>query len=76
MNDEIRRIIEVVNELATEGETGGSTSEVIAAAFILNDMSKLPAGYPVVIEAWARLGDWQGYVQLIREQYRHLLART
>jgi hypothetical protein len=74
MNAEIQRIIDVANELVLDGRSAGSTSEIIAAAFILNDMDKLPAGYHIVVDAWARLGDWQGYVGLIRREYRHLLV--
>lgn len=73
MNAEIQRIIDVANELMLDGSSGGSTSEIIAAAFILNDMDKLPSGYHIVVDAWERLGDWQGYVPLIREQYGHLV---
>lgn len=76
MNAEVQRIIEVVNELIVDGSSAGSTSEIIAAAFILNDMDKLPAGYHVVAEAWERLGDWQGYVSVIRREYRHLLVTS
>lgn len=34
----IEKIINVANELATNGLTGASTSEVIAAAFVLDRM--------------------------------------
>jgi hypothetical protein len=76
MNAEIQRIIEVTNELTLDGSSAGSTSEIIAAAFILNDMDKLPAGYHIVAEAWERLGDWQGYVSLIRHEYCYLLVES
>ena len=74
MNNEIKRIIEVTNELAEYGSTMGSTGECIAAAFILNDMEKLPARYDEVTEAWERLGnEWQGYVKQIKQEYSHLV---
>ncbi len=39
---EIKKIIRVANALASTGQTSGSTSEVIAAAFVLNRMEFLP----------------------------------
>ena len=73
MNREMKRIIEVTNELSTKG-SGGCTSERIAAAFILNDMSRLPRGYDDVVEAWERLGgQWQGYVKVIKQEHEHLI---
>ena len=72
---EIEKIIEVANALATRGSTGGSTSEVIAAAFVLNRMEYLPPGYEDVIEAWDRLGqEWQGYVRRIKNEYQSQLV--
>lgn len=73
MNDDIRRIIDVANELTADGATAGSTSEQIAAAFVLNDMQYLPGCYTNITEAWARLGNWQQHVHTINEHYRHLL---
>lgn len=67
------KIITVANNLASIGSTGGSTSEIIAAAFVLDCMEYLPPGYSVV-EAWERLGDWQRIVVEIREQYSDLLV--
>jgi len=69
----IEKIINVANELATNGLTGASTSEVIAAAFVLDRMEFLPNGYSVV-EAWERLGDWQYHVKLIKQEYQDLLV--
>jgi len=52
----------------------GSTSEQIAAAFILNDMSKLPGCYLDVTDAWDRLGsEWQRHVKLIKQDHLSLL---
>jgi hypothetical protein len=74
VNSEQQRIISVANELITDHATGGSTSEQIAAAFILNNPEYLPGSYPVMVEAWDRLGDeWQQHVRTIREHYRHLI---
>jgi hypothetical protein len=73
LNDDIRRIIEVANELIIDGSTAGSTSEQIAAAFVLNDMQYLPGCYSNITEAWARLGHWQEYVKTINDDYRHLV---
>ena len=73
MNDDIRRIIEVANDLTTHGSTAGSTSEQIAAAFVLNDMQYLPGCYTNITDAWARLGHWQQHVHTINEHYRHLV---
>ncbi len=66
---EITKIINVANELASTGKTGGSTGEVIAAAFVLDRMEFLPQGYSV-IEAWERLDEqWQGYVKQVKAEY-------
>lgn len=74
MNSQQQRIISVANELITDHATAGSTSEQIAAAFILNKPEYLPDSYPVMVEAWDRLGDeWQQHVRTIRDEYRHLL---
>lgn len=71
---QIEKIINVANELASTGKTGASTSEVIAAAFVLNRMEFIPHGYSV-IEAWERLDEqWQGYVKQIKIQYDDLLV--
>lgn len=70
---DMKRIIEVTNELLSKEGTAGSTSEIIAAAFILNDVNCLPPSYPNMVEAWQRLGLWQEYVHIIREHYRHLV---
>ena len=71
MNWGNRKIIDVMNELASQGYTGASTGEQIAAAFVLNRMEFLPSGYSV-IEAWDYLGPkWQGHVRLIRQEYLH-----
>ncbi|MEJ2416550.1 MAG: hypothetical protein P8Y45_06390 [Exilibacterium sp.] len=71
---EIEKIIEVANCLASTGSSGGSTGEVLAAAFVLDRMEFLPNGY-TVIEAWERLDeDWQRYVKLVKAQYSDLLV--
>lgn len=70
---EIEKIINVANELSTYGTTGGSTGEQIAAAFVLDRMDFLPAGYTVV-QAWVRLGDWQRLVPEIKLHYSDLLV--
>lgn len=67
----IDKIINVANELQHTGATGASTAEHIAAAFVLNRMDYLPAGYTDVLEAWDRLDTWQRYVRLIKRDYRH-----
>ena len=70
----IEKIIEVAICLHRTGKTGASTSEHIAAAFVLNDMAYLPCGYEEVTTAWDRLGaDWQQLVRIIRNDYRHRL---
>lgn len=72
---EIEKIINVTNELASNGSSGASTGERIAAAFVLNRMEFLPASYTDVLEAWDRLDDdWQGYVRQIKERYSDLLV--
>ena len=73
LTEEMQRIIEVANELLSGEGTAGSTSEVIAAAFILNDAKYLPASYPNMVEAWERLGHWQELVRHIQQHYMHLI---
>lgn len=70
---EIEKIINVANELASNGSTGASTSEQIAAAFVLNRMEFLPQGYSV-IDAWERLDQWQVVVRQIKENHQDLLV--
>ena len=73
MQWQIEKIIETANALIRTGQTGASTGEWIAAAFVLNDQGYLPAGYNLV-EAWDRLDyEWQGYVRLVLRDYRHLI---
>ncbi len=75
MNTTIKRIIAVTNEIKQDGSSAGCTSEIIAAAFILNDMSKLPGYYIDITDAWERLGrGWQDYVYQIKQDYRHLIV--
>jgi hypothetical protein len=69
---EIEKIIEVAISLNTTGTTAASTSERIAAAFVLNRPDYLPSYYDDMLEAWDRLGEeWQGYVRLIKRDYMH-----
>jgi hypothetical protein len=76
MNSEQQRIIEVANELLAYNCTGGSTSEQIAAAFILNDTQYLPVMYSNITQAWERLGsEWQHHVKTIQHNYSHLILR-
>lgn len=75
MEWEIEKIIETANELNQYGHTGASTSEQIAAAFVLNRMDYLPGSYSDVVEAWDRLNTWQAYVKIIKWDYRHLIKR-
>jgi hypothetical protein len=70
---EITKIIKVANQLNRTGETTGSTSEQIAAAFVLNRMELLPSSYQDAIDAWQRLDDWQEHVTQIKQNYTHLL---
>jgi hypothetical protein len=74
MNNEITQIIRTANELISEGSTGGCTSEQIAAAFVLNQLCFIPAGYDM-IQAWERIEAWQGYVKIIKSHYMHLINR-
>jgi len=71
---EVQRIIQVANSLISTGNSGASTGERIAAAFVLNDMSWLPEDYEDVIEAWDRLGPtWQEHVRLTKQHYLYEL---
>jgi len=73
MQWQIDKIINTANELQRTGSTAASTGELIAAAFVLNRMDCLPAGYEDVLEAWERLGDWQRYVKIIKHECMHLI---
>jgi hypothetical protein len=73
LSSEIQKIITAANELRSTGTSGASTSERIAAAFVLNEQHYLPDSYPVMIEAWERLNEWQTHVKLIRNNYLHLI---
>ncbi len=71
---EMEKIIEVANCLQATGSSGASTGERIAAAFVLNRMDYLPDMYSDIIDAWDRLdSQWQQYVRLIKQEYRHLI---
>ena len=60
MQWQIETIINVANSLQQTGRSGGSTGEVIAAAFVLNRPDYLPAAYQDMVEAWDRLEPcWQ-----------------
>lgn len=76
MQWQIEKIINVCNELQTKGSTGASTGERIAAAFVLNRLEFLPAGYRDAVEAWERLDDWQWYVKVIKRDYMHLVQQA
>lgn len=68
---EMEKIIEVAYQLKVTGGTAASTSERIAAAFVLDRQDCLPEGYDL-IEAWDRLGSqWQQHVRLIKRDYMH-----
>ena len=69
----VKRVIDVANELISTGKTGASTGERIAAAFVLDRMDFLPEGYTVV-QAWDRLDTWQRIVRKIQADYTDLLA--
>lgn len=68
---EIEKIIEVAVCLKSNGSSGASTAERIAAAFVLNRQDLLPAMYSDMVEAWDRLDDWQRYVKIIKREYMH-----
>ena len=67
------KIVSVANELNRTGSTAASTSERIAACFVINRMDLLPSSYSDVVDAWDRLGTWQIYVKLIKENHMHLI---
>lgn len=71
---EIEKIISVSSDLLIIGSTAGSTSEQIAAAFVLNHQDYLPNDYSDMIEAWERLGSqWQHHVKEIKQNHMHLI---
>ena len=77
MHPNLKKIIEVANELNQTGCTAASTGERIAAAFVLNRADYLPDTYRDIIEAWDRLdGRWQTYVRTIKQDYNHLIRTS
>lgn len=66
----IEKIIDIANQLQRHGRSAGSTSEVIAAAFVLDRQDLLPQGY-TMIQAWDRLGEWQHIVRKIQRDCQH-----
>jgi len=67
------RILHAARGLLEKGSGGDSTSERVAAAFVLERMEYLPSGWGV-IEAWERLDiEWQFYVKHLRKDCRHLI---
>ena len=74
MQWQIEKIIEVSKQLKRTGATGASTSEQIAAAFVLNRADFLPDTYRDAVKAWDRLGDeWQGFVRIIKRHHMALI---
>jgi hypothetical protein len=69
----MQKIINTANALQHTGSTGASTSERIAAAFVLNRMEFLPANHSDVVGAWEGLDEWQRFVKIIKRDYQHLL---
>lgn len=70
----INKFISTANDLLSKGHTAASTSEIIAAAFILDRMEFLPYGFSV-IDAWERLGpEWQAEVKKAKANYSDLLV--
>lgn len=70
---DIEKIITVANDLACGDEVSGKTTEVIAAAFVLERLEFLPYGYNI-IEAWERIEDWQCLIPIIKVKYSDLLV--
>ncbi|WP_308363650.1 MULTISPECIES: hypothetical protein [unclassified Microbulbifer] len=69
----LNKILQVARGLLEKGTTGASTSERIAAAFVLERMEYLPHGWGA-IEAWERLDiEWQLYVRHLWQEYRDLI---
>ncbi len=76
MDPIIEKIVGVANTLELTGSSGASTSEIIAAAFVLNRPEFFPDCYDDMVEAWDRLGeDWQRYVRWIKRDYSHRLVK-
>ncbi len=73
MQWQIEKIINVANELARTGRTAASTSEQIAAVFVLDQDIYLPEPYQNdPLAAWERLGSgWQDYINIIRCYHSH-----
>ncbi len=73
---ELKKIINVANELQHSGRTAASMGEVIAAAFVLNKPEYFPMQYHDMVDAWERLGgEWQQHVMTVKENYMHLIQQ-
>jgi hypothetical protein len=70
---QVEKIVYVARCMRHGCPSGASTSEKIAAAFVLNRMDYLPDSYSDVIEAWERLDDWQQVVKYIKRNCMHLV---
>ncbi|WP_299945296.1 hypothetical protein [uncultured Microbulbifer sp.] len=67
------KILNTAYSLLCTETNGASTSEQIAAAFVLERMEYLPQDWDV-IEAWERLNiERQLYVKHLRQEYWHLI---
>lgn len=76
MNKKVMKIINVANELLRRnGSTGGSCSEMIAAALVLNRIDFLPDTYPHVLDALERLDNCRQYVDIVRADYMDLIDK-
>jgi hypothetical protein len=69
----VQQLINIARHLHQTGRSSGSTGEIIAAAFILNEVKYLPDHYSDMVEAWERLGHYQKYVKVIKSDFMHLV---
>lgn len=69
----LNRILQVARSLLENRAFNASTSEWIAAAFVLERLDYLPQGVGVM-EAWEHLDiEWQFYARHLRQEYRQVI---
>jgi hypothetical protein len=70
----INHLIKIAIKFHRTGHDNECTiGEQIAAAFILNEQKYLPIACSDMVKAWERLGlgNYQGYVKIIKSDYMH-----
>jgi len=77
MNTLTVRLISITRNANLKNYTGAlSPTEQIAVAFLLNDLSLLPADCDSFLDAWIQLDEWQNAVLYIHQRLMQLVFST